>query len=208
MAVIRKKSVVPYYLAAIVWVLAGLMAPMYDIKAFAIAAAFSLAAFFLGRKFIPDTEVHLPDPPVTTGDPELDELLKLGDGALAQMRTLNDAIADPTISKHIDELESLTGQIIQEVARHPEKKSQIRRFLDYYLPTTLKILGTYETVAGIQGENASATRSQIEGMMEQIVTAFRNQLDALFRDVTIDIASDIRVMEQLIAQEGLGGTGN
>lgn len=203
MAVIRKKSVLPLYLAGAVWLIAAYVAPMYRVSAILLTAGVSILAYLVGAKLIPGEEIHIPDPPVSTGDTEVDELLKLGDGALAQMRTLNQAIADAAITAQIDELEALTGKIIQEVAKHPEKKGQIRRFMDYFLPTTLKILGVYDRVDDVQGENAQKAKTQIEGMMETIVVAFRNQYDALFQDVSVDISADIRVMEQLMQQEGL-----
>ena len=123
------------------------------------------------------------------------------------MRRLNDAIADETISAQIDQLEDITGKIIDQVIEHPEKQPQIRKFLIYYLPTTLKILNAYDRMgsAGVTGENIGGTMEKIETMMGTIVLSFQKQLDALFRDEAMDIASDITVMENMLAQEGLGG---
>ena len=204
MAVYEKPSVARYYAAAGTWVVAGLAFPMYAPQAIAGTAVVSIIAFALVSALAPKQKIHIPDPPVTTGDEELDELVRQKDGAIAQLRLLNDAIAEPAISAQIDRLEQLTGRIIDEVVKRPAKKGQIHRFMDYYLPTTLKILGVYNQLDDLSGSNIDATKQKIESMMDTIVQAFQSQLDALFADISLDIAADIQVMEQLIAQEGLG----
>ena len=80
--------------------------------------------------------------------------------------------------------------------------------MNYYLPTTLKLLNAYDRMgdAGVAGTNIDGTMGRIETMMDTIVTAFDRQLDALFGDIALDISTDITVMEQMLAREGLGGT--
>lgn len=147
-----------------------------------------------------------PEEKPSTGDEKLDALIEEKDRALGEMRRLNDAIPDEDVSHQIDELETTTAKIIDHVVAHPEKLPQIRRFMNYYLPTTLKILNAYDRMGavGVSGENIDGTMDRIETMMDTIVTAFHKQLDALFRDEAMDISSDITVMENLLAQEGLG----
>lgn len=126
---------------------------------------------------------------------------------MSEMRRLNDSIEDETISAQIDHLEEVTRKIIGEVVKQPKKLPQIRRFLNYFLPTTLKILNAYDRMdaAGIAGDNISATKSKVENMMGTIVQAFDKQLDSLFGAEAMDISTDITVMENLLAQEGLSG---
>lgn len=147
-----------------------------------------------------------PETPLT-GDPKIDGLIIEKDRALSEMRRLNDAIEDETISRQIDQLEDVTAKIIDHVIQHPDKFSQIRKFMIYYLPTTLKILNAYDRMGatGVSGENIGSTMDRIESMMDTIVSSFQKQLDALFRDEAMDIASDITVMETMLAQEGLSG---
>ena len=123
------------------------------------------------------------------------------------MRRLNDNIADEKISAQIDHLEEVTGKIIDQVVAQPKKLPQIRRFLDYYLPTTLKILNAYDRMdaVGISGSNIDSTKGKVEKMMDTIVQAYDKQLDALFGEEALDISTDITVMENLLAREGLGG---
>jgi len=143
--------------------------------------------------------------PASTGDPKLDALIQEKDRAIREMHRLNDAIADETISAQIDQLEDATSKILDHVIAHPEKQPQIRKFLIYYLPTTLKLLNTYDRMGatGVSGENIDGTMAKIETMMDTIVSSFHKQLDALFQDEAMDIASDITVMENLLVQEGL-----
>ena len=143
----------------------------------------------------------------TTGDPELDKLIVERDRAVSEMRRSYDSIEDETISAQIDHLEEVTRKIIGEVVKQPKKLPQIRRFLNYFLPTTLKILNAYDRMdsAGIAGDNISTTKAKVENMMGTIVQAFDKQLDALFGAEAMDISTDITVMENLLAQEGLSG---
>ena len=138
---------------------------------------------------------------------EIDALIKERDRAVGEMRRLNDSIEDEGISAQIDHLEEVTRKIIDLVVKQPKKLPQIRRFLDYYLPTTLKILNAYDRMdaAGISGENIDATKKKVEQMMATISQAFDRQLDALFGDEALDISTDITVMEQMLQREGLGG---
>ena len=116
-------------------------------------------------------------------------------------------LGDPGISADIVRLEQVSARIFDEVRTHPEKLPQIRRFLDYYLPTTLKLLNAYDRMdsTGIAGDNITATKDKVSAMMDTIVHAFDRQLDALFGEEALDISTDITVMENLLAQEGLTG---
>ena len=147
--------------------------------------------------------------PVSTGDPKIDALIQEKDRALGEIRRLNHAISDPKLSEQINDLESTTAKILDHVISSPEKLPQIWKFMNYYLPTTLKILNAYDRMgaAGVAGENIGGTMERIETMMDTIVSSVHKQLDALFRDEAMDIASDITVMESLLAQEGLNNEG-
>ena len=81
--------------------------------------------------------------------------------------------------------------------------------MSYYLPTTLKILRSYAQMEaqGIEGENISAAKDRIEGMMDKVVDGFEKQLDRLFQDDAMDITTDVEVLERMLDKDGLGGTG-
>ena len=127
--------------------------------------------------------------------------------ALAELRRLDENIEDAKLSAQIVHMEEVTGKIFDIVAGQPAKLPQLRRFLNYYLPTTLKLLNAYDRMgaAGVEGANIDGTMGRIDAMMDKVVEAFDKQLDALFADEALDISTDITVLEQMLAQEGLGG---
>ena len=127
------------------------------------------------------------------------------DSILREIRQVNDAIPDQVMSAKIDRIEEITGKILAYQKSHPDKAGQLRSFLNYYLPTTLKILRAYAQLdaQGINGENISAAKARIEGMMDQVVVGFEKQLDKLFRDDALDITSDVKVLENMLKKDGL-----
>lgn len=213
MAKMVKKSPAPLYFAAAVWLLWGLFLPLYRLPDYLLAAGVSILAGVVGKKLFPDRTYERPEgkkteepkKAETTGNPELDALIAERDRAVGEMHRLNASIPGEKISAQIDHLEETTRKIISHVVDHPEKLPQIRRFLDYYLPTTLKLLNAYDRMgaAGVEGENITGTRGRIDAMMDTLVAAFDRQMDALFADEALDIATDITVMENLLKQEGL-----
>ena len=217
MATVKKKSVASYYLVAVFWLLWAFFAPLYQPVHFIIVGLLSVGIFLLGKLIWPDKKWTTPEPEKkkepkaeekkSTGNPEVDALLKERDRAVSEMKRLNDAILDPAISAQIDRMEGATRKIIDHVAKNPAKLPQIRRFMNYYLPTTLKLLNAYDRMdaVGVSGTNIDGTKGRIETMLETICVAFETQLDALFGDEALDISTDITVMEQMLAREGLGG---
>lgn len=215
MAKIVKKTVAPLYAVAALWIVWGLLLPLHRPIHLILAAAASVIVFCIGKAIWPNKTYETPDPepakkeaPQTTGNPEIDALIKERDRAVGEMRRLNDSIEDETISAHIDHLESTTAKIIDHVVKNPEKLPDIRRFMNYYLPTTLKLLNAYDRAdsAGISGANVDGTKGKVADILETIVTAFDKQLDALFGAEALDISTDITVLEQMLAREGIGGT--
>lgn len=136
-------------------------------------------------------------------------------GILRQIRQLNDRIADETLSLKIDRIEQVSGRIFKAIEDTPAKKNAAGTFLNYYLPTTLKLLENYADFeeAGVSGENLSQAKSRIVATMDNIVAGFEHQLDELYRTDAMDVDSDIRVMETMLRRDtasaaddfGLGG---
>lgn len=126
---------------------------------------------------------------------------------IRQIRRLNDEIEDKVISDKIDMIESHTRNVFDYVTDHPEAMPQIRSFLNYYLPTTLKLLESYSRIerVGVAGENMKKSKENIERIMDLLVVGFEQQVDQLFRNESIDISSDIGVLERMMAMDGLDG---
>lgn len=125
------------------------------------------------------------------------------DRILRNIRRANDAIADPGLSAKIDHLEEITARIFRAVERDPGKRDQIDTFLNYYLPTTQKLLDSYAQFesAGVEGENLRQAKARIESTMDAIVKGFERQLDQLYRADALDVDSDIRVMEHMLRRD-------
>ena len=119
------------------------------------------------------------------------------------IRRANDRIDDPTLSAKIDRLEAITVQIFKVIREEPEKKSKAGTFLNYYLPTTQKLLDSYADFeeAGVSGENLGQAKARIDETMDNIIVGFEHQLDELYRDAAMDIDSDIRVMETMLKRD-------
>ena len=132
------------------------------------------------------------------------------DAILREIRQVNDAIEDPEMSEKIDRIGEITGKILDYQRKNPNKDSQLRSFLNYYLPTTLKILKAYAQMEaqGIEGQNISAAKERIEGMMDKVVEGFEKQLDKLFQDDAMDITTDVEVLERMLDKDGLSGKGD
>ncbi len=129
------------------------------------------------------------------------------DKTLARLRELNDAIPDEEMSERIARLEAVTAKIFAQAESDPDKLPQMRKFLDYYLPTSLKLLEAYAEMdaQGIEGENITESKRRIEQTMGTLVTAFENQLDKLFQSDALDLSADIDVMEKMLQADGLAG---
>ncbi len=199
------KSAIPLYAVAVTWLLYALLFPLYKLPHFLLAAAAGAVVGIVARLFCRDTVEEVPEEPKTTGNPELDKMIEDGKKAIAEMKRLDDNIADPTISAQIVRLQQLAGKIFAQVEQNPEKLPQIRKFMNYYLPTTLKILNAYDRMGeqGVAGENITSTMHKVEGMMDTIIKAFEKQLDNLFGAEAMDISTDMVVLENMMAREGL-----
>ena len=222
MAYVKKRSVLPVYFIGGTWLLWALFLPLYRPTHYIMAALASFIAYNLGKMLFPDRGYELsggsapgsaqaaPRPeakPQSTGNPEIDALLEERGRAVSEMRRLNDSIKDEKISAQITHLESTTGKIIDAVVEKPAKLPQIRKFMNYYLPTTLKLLNAYDRMdaTGASGTNIDGTKGKIGEMLGTICVAFSRQLDALYGEEALDISADITVMEQMLQQEGIGG---
>lgn len=208
---VLRKSVAPYYGVAATWVVYALLFDLYQVSHFVIVALLSVGVFLLLRAVCKDVTVEVPKQPEPeekpTGNAELDKMIRDGKLAIAEMKRLDEAIEDETISAQIRRLEEVSAKIFEQVKAEPKKLPEIRRFLDYYLPTTLKILNAYDRMGatGLSGGNVGTTMEKVEEMMDVLVAAFDKQLDDLFGEEALDISTDIAVLEQMLAREGLGG---
>ncbi|MBQ6263767.1 MAG: 5-bromo-4-chloroindolyl phosphate hydrolysis family protein [Clostridia bacterium] len=140
----------------------------------------------------------------TSAAKDVDDYTKI----LLDIRRLNDEIADPAVSREISKIEEQTRYIFGYVSDHPDKRSSINSFMNYYLPTTLKLLESYAQLErmGEGGENMQKSKEGIEGILSMLSEGFVRQTDQLFASESIDISSDIEVLETMMKKDGLTGT--
>ncbi|MGN0424340.1 MAG: 5-bromo-4-chloroindolyl phosphate hydrolysis family protein [Acetatifactor sp.] len=138
---------------------------------------------------------------------ELEQLIAEGQEYINQLRIMNDHIQGEEISAKLFRLESLLKQIYARLEEHPEQLPQLKKFLEYYLPTTLKLVAAYEEFDAMseQGPNIVEAKAEIEKTMDTINDAFAELLNRLYRDTAFDVTTDAQVLQTMLAQEGLTG---
>ncbi len=221
----------PIYSFAITWALLSIFLPMYNLFGLLVALAAGCgAAFLAGRRSAKKSaereqaarekaereqaerqqakqKEQAPQPPKKSYGPEIDPILEEGNRALAEMGRLYMSIKDPEVRVKINELMRITDKITQDAIADPADIPQIKKFLNYYLPTTIKLLNAYDRMSaqGIQGENLDKSMKNINEMLDAAIEAFKKRLDSLFANQALDIETDIEVMNTMLAREGLSG---
>ncbi len=139
--------------------------------------------------------------------PEVQSIIKDGRLAMKEMGRLYSSIPNPEIRSKINELMSVSDKIVRDAIDDPRDVPQIRKFLDYYLPTTIKLLNAYDRMNAqeVSGQNITGSMQRIEDMLDTAIDAYKRQLDALFANQAADIQMDIEIMNGMLAREGLGG---
>ena len=142
---------------------------------------------------------------MSTGNPEVDEVIRRGREAIAKLQSLNDDIKDEYVSLEISRMEKACRTIFDTIAEKPDRADDIRKFLNYYLPTSIKLLESYRKLSmqEVVGENIRVTLDSIKNNMHMVANAFEKQADNLFADEALDITTDIDVLETMMSAEGL-----
>ena len=139
-----------------------------------------------------------------TGDKAADQVILTGQDMLNTIRKENDAIPDQELSELMDNLSVKCEQIFRTVSETPSKAPQVRKFMNYYLPTTLKMLANYRTMQqrGVSyGEMQAARQTTVRGV-NLVLTACQKQIDNLHKENMLDISTDIDVLEQMLKRDG------
>lgn len=136
---------------------------------------------------------------------ECQKLIDEGQSYIRHIRECNDDIPGEEISRKLDKMEQLVQRIFDEVRIHPEVAPDLQKMMDYYLPTTSKLLDAYRELdkQPVAGDNIRSTKAEIEQTVDTLNVAFEKLLDSLFVDRAWDISSDISVLNTMLAQEGL-----
>ena len=231
----RRRGIGPVGTIVLIWVFFAFILPLVRLSGGLIAAGLAImasvwAANALRRKAEKDkaedeaipvqyTEVApepekpaAPEAPAeepSPYSPEVQAIIKEGRMALKEMGRLYASIPNPEIRSRINELMSVSDKIIRDAIDDPADVPQIRKFLDFYLPTTIRLLNAYDRMSAQEfgGENITGSMQRIEEMLDTTIAAYKKQLDALFANQAADIQMDIDTMNTMLAREGLGGKG-
>jgi len=141
----------------------------------------------------------------TDDERKLRLVLEKGRESIRQIREANIALPGEEISRKLDEIESLVTQIFKRVEEKPSLLGDIRKFMDYYLPTTVKLVGVYTDFENkpIQTEEIVKAKVEIEQTLDTITVAFRKLLSELYEDTVMDVSTDISVLKSMFARDGL-----
>ena len=136
---------------------------------------------------------------------ECRKILEEGQEYITYIHKCNDDLPGEEISRKLSRLETIITRIFQEVEKQPELASDLRRFMNYYLPTTRKLVDAYREIEldSFRTEQNEKTKKEIEDTLDTINQAFEKLLNSFFEERAMDISSDISVLHSMLAQEGL-----
>lgn len=221
----RRRSVGFIYGFAVTWLVMAAFLPMYKLWAVITALCSSILvssviASASGKKAQAEEEKAAAEQHEkekqetekaaaagTSYSPEVSAILAEGNRALSEMGRLYMSIKDPEVRGKINEIMRITDKIAQDAISDPSDIPQIKKFMNYYLPTTIKLLNAYDRMSaqGIEGENLDKSMKSINDMLDTAIEAYKKRLDSLFANQALDIETDIQVMNTMLAREGLSG---
>ena len=200
------KSAIPIYIAAAIWLIVGLVFPKLLLKlpGLLVTAALSVGAYFVGSKVFPGKDVEVQEQ-IQTGDAAVDRDIATARERLENLRRANEAIPDPEISANLDRMYASGEQIFKELGRDPRKIALVRRFMNYYLPTSEKLMEQYQVLmnAKTKGENITSAMGSIERSLGLAAKAFEKCADNLYKDDEMDIDAEIKVMQTFLTGDNL-----
>lgn len=204
--VIKTPSVYPYYIAGLFWIGGSFLFPMYKLSSLFLCGGLACLGGFIGTKLFPaKEEVIEVIKEESYASEAVRQTVEEGIRLLDELKEVNKKIQHEKLSKQIDEIEKVAAQILIEIKNKPGSVGSIRKFINYYFPTTIKLLNQYSELEkqSIKVENVQTSMERIEKMMDLITQAFDSQLDNLYEGDAIDISSEITVMEDMMQAEGL-----
>ena len=215
----RKRHASPFYSFAIAWIVLSWIFPVFELWGLLLTVGIcGFIAFCFGKgaaskdkkkeakKAVEEEPVKREASKKSYG-PEIDPIIAEGNRALSEMGRLYMSIKDTEVRQKINEIMRITDKIMQDAIQDPSDIPQIKKFMNYYLPTTIKLLNAYDRMSaqGIEGENLGKSMKSINDMLDAAIVAYKKRLDSLFENQALDIETDIEVMNQMLAREGLTG---
>lgn len=204
--IIKTPSVIPYYLTGVTWVVLSFILPMYLLSSLFVCALVCALVFVVGLKMFPPSEEHIEIiKEKEYASLAVKEATEEGQRMIKELDQADIDIEDEVVSQQIRQIIMSCEDILKAIQTRPERVGTIRKFLNYYLPTTLKLLNHYAELEkqSIQLDNVKNSKVNIENMITSIVEACKKQLDNIFETESMDISAEITVMESMMSSEGL-----
>ena len=215
----KNSSVAPIYTVAAVFLIYSFMWPIYNIGRLIAAAVLAFVGFMAVRALTsgkaakageetPEAEPKAQKAEDKKYSPEVQAIIDEGKRAQSELGRLYASIPDVEVKHKIRDIMEVSDKIIEDAIDDPSDVPQIKKFLDYYLPTTIKLLNAYDRMGaqGIEGEHISGTMKSISEMLDTAIEAYHKLLDSLFANQALDVETDIEVMNTLLKREGLSGS--
>ena len=205
------KSARPIYLTAAAYIVYALIFPMHLVWHLVLSAVLAIVLFQVlswhemkrAKKDMAEAISYGDTINLSIGGAE-NELLTLGYGYQKRLGELGAAISDERIKGQIDSLQATSRRIFSIVVKQPEQTRKLNTFIDYYYPTTIKLLEGYvELSRGVTSTSMEEAKARITESLKSIELAFIHQLDNLISDKVFDITTDIKVLENIMAREGI-----
>ncbi|MBQ1826708.1 MAG: 5-bromo-4-chloroindolyl phosphate hydrolysis family protein [Erysipelotrichaceae bacterium] len=201
-----QKNPKPFYLIAGIWAIGTLFLKMYKLSSYIILGALSAGAYFLVRKLnlYPDVTIEKEVVTLKSFKSTLQqEFIEEGTKSLTGINEIAKRIDTRELRADVDELVSVSDKILDFVYENPDAASKLRKLVYYYLPTIEKRLNRYDQIEEETVDNTMASKAKIEGIVKTTVAAFNKQYNELFDSDTIDISSEVKVLEKVLVSEGL-----
>lgn len=194
-----------FYAIALLWALGTLVLPMYKLYSYLILGVISVAAYFILRKFVfPDIEEEYEVETLRSYHSKLQQqFIEDGTRTLNNIIEINNRIDNPELNENVRELVDTSDKILDYVYEHETAASSLRKLVNYYLPTIEKLLTRYDEVEEQTVDKVVDSKKKVEDLIRTTNVAFRNQLNSLYDTDTLDINSEVKVLEKIFVQEGL-----
>ena len=194
-----------FYAIALLWALGTLVLPMYKLYSYLILGVISVAAYFILRKMVfPDVEEEYEVETLRSYHSKLQQqFIEDGTKTLNSIIEINKRIDNPELNENVRELVETSDKILDYVYEHETAASSLRKLVNYYLPTIEKLLTRYDEVEEQTVDKVVDSKKKVEDLIRTTNVAFRNQLNSLYDTDTLDINSEVKVLEKIFVQEGL-----
>lgn len=133
----------------------------------------------------------------------LNEIMELGEQYIKKLNDFKVLIKDKAIAKKVEKLVNIVTMVFREIDVNPSHAQTLGVFLNYYLPTTEKLLDTYVSITEDKSseQHLIATKKEIEEALNTIIISYDGVLAKLYEQYEMDISSEIDALEIVMKKE-------